>query len=208
MPRVNYQRLGEDFALRFEQTYLQYRHAGKKELETVFVRGVTPTRDTYPNIALQGFESGVMQVVYNTEGEFFYDFPPAGYFNYSGRGYIFSRQPVRQNKRSMAQANTNRMNFYSLHMQASSLDLSLPVANAIFKRKYETVEEAVKRLNKRTVPCVAIGKDFGLGLNIVESPNHLLFHYFTPIGEVSPEGTLVRTFDSAFDRYIHETTLK
>lgn len=206
MSRPNFQQIAQDLELRYSGTYIQYREDESKDFQTVHVAAIQSYAEDYPVLTLLSLK-GLTTASYRGKGEFNFTLPPNGYFDYRGNSYISYYKPSRQNKRSLCSGNSVRNNFYTLNKLCSSVVLDIHVATNIYSPKYASVQSALDILNRRNKYCVALSREYALGLNITDSKNHLLFHYLTPIAEVGEDGSIVRVSHPTLERLVYASPI-
>lgn len=160
-------------------------------------------RGALPQLLLKGL-AGTQLISYGTEGEFNFEFPDTGCFNYNGVGFAFFRRPSRQNKRALCAATSVRSNHYTAARLTTLPGFDVFMANAMFNRVYTSKEDALRQLNARTNYCVAVSSEFMLGLNTREDRSHLLFHRITPIAEISEIGEVASILHPVFEGKVYE----
>lgn len=200
---TDFARLATDLSLRFEGTYVRYRQNVAVPWSVVYVAEVIPRSGGFPEMRLES-RDGSLLARYNGTGEFNFEFPHIGNFNFQGTGYSFFRRPSRQNKRALCAPVFERNNFYTENKLLPTLPLNLWVAEAVFDPKFPTVEQALRTLENRDSYCVAISPEFLVGLNTTVSENHLLFHFLTPLAEISNTGEVVKVLHPLFQRTVNE----
>ena len=208
MPQVNYEQLTHDLSLRYNQTYVRYKTKDSPYYVTAYINSISDPVNDYPQLTLNTYNQGTQLVSYNGEGEFDFTLPVSGYFNYRNIGFVSYYRPSRQNKRSLHSGLNIRANFYSKNRMVLGPNLDLPCANAIFNPEYMEYVPALERLNKRTNYCIALDNRFAIGLNPTVDKNHILFHYFTPVASISPEGAIVKSYHPSLERLVNEAPLR
>ena len=174
-----------------------------KPWETVLITEIEGFPSKLPLLHLRGL-NGTQVVSYGTEGEFDFEFPATGCFNYKNTGYAYFRRPSRQNKRALCGNTSVRFNYYTQNRLTLQCTMDLFVADALFKPRFPSKGEAVESLNNGTAYCLATSPEFILGLNPTSCPNHLLFHRLTPIAEISPEGAVSKVLHPFFESKVND----
>lgn len=200
---ADYAQIAADLALRYAGTVVRYRKSSDSLWDTVLITDVISNPKALPQLMLKGL-AGTQLISYGTEGEFNFEFPDTGCFNYNGLGLAFFRRPSRQNKRALCAATSVRSNHYTASRLTTLPGFDIFMANAMFNRTYTPKETALMHLNARTTYCIAINSEFMLGLNTREDRSHLLFHRITPIAEISVSGEVSSILHPAFEGKVYE----
>lgn len=200
---ADYAQIATDLNLRYSGTVVRYRQSSDLPWDTVVIADVVSARGALPQLVLKGL-SGTQVISYGTEGEFNFEFPDTGCFNYNGIGLAFFRRPSRQNKRALCAATSVRSNHYTASRLTTVPVFDVFVANAMFNRVYTPKDTAIGLLNARNAYCVAVSSEFMLGLNTRKDRSHLLFHRITPIAEISESGEVSSILHPAFEGKVYE----
>jgi len=200
---ADYAQIVADLNLRYAATVVRYRKSPDLPWDTVVVSDVIPVRGALPQLLLKGL-SGTQVISYGTEGDFNFEFPETGCFNYNGVGLAFFRRPSRQNKRALCAATSSRMNHYTAARLTTVPTFDVFVADVMFNRRYPSKASALEQLNARSAYCVAVSSEFMLGLNTRQDRSHLLFHRITPIAEISESGEVSSILHPTFEGKVYE----
>lgn len=202
MPRPDFNQISSDLELRYGSTYVQYRGTPDSPFEPVFIRHVIPSEEEYPGFDIIGLK-GRQIVSYRGCGEFNFSLPETRYYNYKDTGFVSFYKPSRQNKRSLCSSTNLRQNFYSQQRLIPHAGLDIYVADAIFNPTYKSFYETLELLNRQSKYCIALNAHYAMGLNITANKTHLLFHYFNPIAEITPDGKIDKIFDKSLEKLVY-----
>jgi hypothetical protein len=202
MSQPNFAQITADLELRYTGTFVRYREDDSKPFETYLIIAIQGKLEDYPDFVMQGIK-GSCVASYKGRGEFNFKLPQTGYFSYKEVGYLSYYKPSRQNKRSLCPSTNIRGNFYTNNRMIPGCALDIHVANAIYNPTYPTVEEALHTLNNRRKYCVPLNQEYALGLSITSNPNHILFHYVSPIAEVGSDGAIKAVSHPSLERLAH-----
>lgn len=203
----DFHRIAQDFILRYEGTYIQYRSKPTLPFETVFVRDVIEHPRESITIQLQSYRSGALDVTYAGEGEFNFAFPEVGYFQHGRNSYLGFKRPARQNKRALHVDNWTMANFYTTIGIAAHLKLDLAKVDAMFNPRYPSFNEILETLNSQKAYLQALDKTYAIGLHVRDSSNHILFADLAPIAELSKSGQITNIYRPEFERLVADAPI-
>lgn len=107
---MDIEQIGTDFIQRYKNTFVRVRWGDDSPYQVMFVEEVNkdPLSVTLENVRL-----GRIILNYETRGEFNFEYPQTGYYNFRGIATIFQRRHLRQWKRGICDATCSMDTPYS-----------------------------------------------------------------------------------------------
>jgi len=192
----------QDFRRRYEGTFVWLKMEEKNKEVLVKVRQVEDSYSKIGVLHLDSEEFGAISLNMGSDGHSIqFKYPPVGVFQYKKDAYLFRRRPARQYQRGICGGNSIMMNV-TRNLVGPITRWTMDEVRAAFDHKTFEKKEALSLLKNRKVRSVALYDNYALCLSLNDNPDHLLFHWNSPIAQVNEDGKVTSVLEESYKRFL------
>lgn len=204
---MNQQEIIQEFARRYQDSYIWVCMPDGQEESLFFVERVTYDEEKLAQLALISPEYGRIVINMATTHKLKFKYPPVGVFQSGKDAYIFRRIPAKQYKHGIYRGNSSIQPVWgqaTMNPNNTRAELAFDDVAAAYAAKTYSFNSAIALLERGKHRSVALSNNFSLCLNFTTTKGYILFYWETPIALLGMDGAVITQYEGAFSNILED----